>query len=158
MDQRGQGWLCEEFHDHFRWVMLHGCARYDLACPLYCLMPDHAHFMMVGWTPQADQKRFINYLRKHTQQWLKKVDMCWQKQAHDHVLRPLESDRYAFESLAHYIAENPVRAGLVRERFQWPYTGSVIPGYPELMPAMADYWSRYWRLMAYRNRHPGAVL
>ncbi|WP_345734797.1 hypothetical protein [Prosthecobacter algae] len=151
MDQRATGWLSEKFHEEFRWALLHGCSRYEVACPLYCLMPDHAHLLVVGWTAQADQRRFISFLRQKTEPLLVATKAIWQKQPYDHVLRPQESDRYAFEALAHYIAENPVRAGLVSDKVHWPFRGCMIPGYPELTPSLSDYWLRYWRLMAYQN-------
>ncbi|MEQ1749633.1 MAG: hypothetical protein ABL974_09445 [Prosthecobacter sp.] len=148
---RSTGWLTPNFHARLRWLLLHGCARYDVACPIYCLMPDHAHLLIVGWTQEADQRLFMPFLRKHTQILLAESGCAWQKQAYDHVLRPQESDRYAFEALAHYIRQNPVRAGLVQEADAWAYSGSVIPGYPELTLKMPDYWTRYWRLVASRN-------
>jgi REP element-mobilizing transposase RayT len=148
---RSKGWLTSNFHSRFRWLMLHGCARYDVACPIYCLMPDHAHLLIVGWTQSADQRLFMPFFRKHTEPMLAECGAAWQKQAYDHVLRPQESDRYAFETLAHYINQNPVRAGLVQEAGAWAYSGCVIPGYPELTLKMPNYWTRYWRLVAFRN-------
>lgn len=150
VDQRGRGWLDDDFHARFRWLLLHGCARYEVACSVYCLMPDHAHLLVAGWTQAADQRLFLPWLRRHTNLLLKRTGRAWQKQAYDHVLRPQEADRYAFQSLAHYITQNPVRAGLVAAAPQWPYTGSVVPGYPELALWAEDYWERYWRIVASR--------
>ncbi len=98
--QRSCGWLNDDFHARFRWLLLHGCARYQTACPVYCLMPEHAHLLVVGWTPAADQRLFMPWLRRHTNALLKSTGRRWQKQAYDHVLRPQEADRYAFQSLA----------------------------------------------------------
>ena len=151
VDQRAVGWLDAAFCTRFRWLLLHGCARYDVACPVHCLMPDHVHLLVVGWTKSADQRRFVKFLRKHTNQLLAVTKNQWQAQAYDHVLRPAESDRYAFETLVTYITQNPVRANLVQEAFQWPYTGAIIPGYPELKLWQPDFWKRYWRLIASRS-------
>jgi putative transposase len=148
VQNRGLGWLTDAFHQRFRWLLLHGCARYQMACPVYCLMPDHAHLLIIGWTPESDQRLFMPWLRKHSNLLLKTCGHSWQKQAYDHVLRPYESYRYAFETLAHYIRENPVRAGLVSEPQDWKYTQSVVPGYPELHFWAEDYWLRYWRIVA----------
>lgn len=153
---RAQGWLTPDFHRAFRWGLLHGCARYQVACPVYCLMPDHVHLLIHGWSARADQLRFIRFFRRYTAPWLKAGDspsrtLAWQKQAYDHVLRSQESDRYAFEALAHYILENPVRAGLVESRFDWRYSGAVVPGYPELKISLPDYWTRYWRIVRARS-------
>jgi REP element-mobilizing transposase RayT len=149
-ETRGTGWLDDAFHVRFRWLLLHGCARYEVACPVYCLMPDHAHLLVVGWSQAADQRLFMPWLRKQTNLMLKEREHAWQKQAHDHVLRPQEADRYAFLSLVKYLTENPVRAGLVKTAPDWRYTGSVVPGYPELEFWAADYWERYERIVAAR--------
>ena len=148
---RGTGWLNARFTTQFRWLLLHACARYAVACPVHCLMPDHAHLLLHSWSPEGDQQRFMRFLRRHTNALLAATGHRWQPQAYDHVLRPHERDRFAFESLAHYIAQNPVRAGLVTETKNWPHTGAVIPGYPELKLWLPDYWERYWRLRNFRT-------
>ncbi len=95
-------------------------------------MPDHVHLLLHGWSRDGDQKGFMRFLRKHSNELLAETGHRWQPQAYDHVLRSHESDRNAYESLVRYIAENPVRAGLVNTAADWPHTGAVIPGYPEL--------------------------
>lgn len=43
---RGTGWLDARFTTRFRWLLLHGCGRYAVACPVHCLMPDHVHLLL----------------------------------------------------------------------------------------------------------------
>ncbi|HZI30731.1 MAG TPA: hypothetical protein VFF11_00215, partial [Candidatus Binatia bacterium] len=43
-----KGWLTSAFHQRFRELMLHTAAREGLACPIYCLMPDHIHLVWMG--------------------------------------------------------------------------------------------------------------
>lgn len=148
---RGTGWLDARFTTRFRWLMLHGCGRYEVACPVHCLMPDHVHLLLHGWSQQSDQRGFIRFLRRQSSALLKESGHHWQPQAHDHVLRPQESDRHAFEALVHYIAQNPVRAGLVKQAQDWPHTGAIIPGYPELKLWQTDFGVRYWRLKKSRE-------
>jgi len=40
----------------------------------------------------------------------------------DHVLRNEES----YEEKWHYVRENPVRAGLVKDREEWPFWGEIF--------------------------------
>jgi REP element-mobilizing transposase RayT len=148
---RGTGWLDARFTTRFRWLLLHGCGRYQVACPIHCLMPDHVHLLIHGWNEASDQRSFIRFLRRHTAGLLAETGHLWQPQAHDHLLRPHESDRFAFEALVYYIAQNPVRAGLVAQPHEWLHTAAVIPGYPELKLWMPDYWDRYWRLTKARE-------
>jgi REP element-mobilizing transposase RayT len=148
---RGVGWLDAPFTTRFRWLLLHACARYAVACPVHCLMPDHVHLLLHGWSQEGDQKGFILFLRKHSNDLLKETNHRWQPQAHDHVLRPQESGQNEYEGLVHYITQNPVRAGFVKRAEDWPHTGSVIPGYPELKLWLPDFWERYWRLRKSRG-------
>ena len=47
---RTRGWLTPAFHSRFRELMLHAAAREGLACPIYCLMPDHFASRLDGIT------------------------------------------------------------------------------------------------------------
>lgn len=71
---RGAGWLNARFTMRFRWLVLHGGARYAIACPVHCLMPDHIHLLLHGWSSQGDQRRFMRFLRKHTNELLGRAD------------------------------------------------------------------------------------
>ena len=148
---RGTGWLEARFTTRFRWLLLHGCGRYEVACPVHCLMPDHVHLLLHGWSREGNQRAFIRFLRRHSGDMLAETGHQWQPQAHDHLLRSEESHPKAYEALVHYIAHNPVRAGLVPDARDWPHTGAVIPGYPELKLWQPDFWHRYWRLRRSRE-------
>ncbi len=52
---RARGWLSEGFHERFRELLLHTAAREGLLCPVYCLMPDHVHFVWMGLRLDTDQ-------------------------------------------------------------------------------------------------------
>ncbi|MBI4327178.1 MAG: hypothetical protein HY674_18230 [Chloroflexi bacterium] len=41
---------------------------------------------------------------------------------------------------------NPVRAKLVERKQDWPFSGAVVPGYPDLYPFQADYWELFGKL------------
>ena len=146
--QRATGWLTPAFHSTWQLMLLHACARFELVCPAYVLMPDHAHLIWLGLDASgSDQRLAIEFLRKHLRPHLAPAD--WQHQAHDHVLTEEERERGAFLATATYVLENPVRAGLVSRRDEWPYLGGCVPGYPELAPRREDYWERFWRCYNY---------
>ena len=152
MEERRKGWLDKSFHQEFRWCLLHACARQRAACPVYCLMPDHMHLLIAGWDASSDQRLLVRFLRKHLAPTLAQRNVAWQKQPYDHVLREQESEPGGFESVSHYILENPVRASLVEHRSEWAFSGCILPGYPELSLSMIDYWQRYWKIVASRNK------
>jgi len=110
-------------------------------------MPDHLHLIWVGACAESDQLKATRFLRRH-------VDLTWQKQAHDHVLRESERERGAFSDACQYLRDNPLRAGLVSSAEEWPFAGSMVPGFPDLDPWDSD---QFWKcLLAYRAAHSPA--
>jgi len=155
IQDRKTGWLTPTFHCDFREILAHTMFRCGLCCPLYCCMTDHFHLLWMGISDGADQRAAAKYFRKHLNAALKASGACLQQQAYDHVLREDERQRVAFESAAEYIARNPERAGLVKEDCfrDYPFTGCVVPGFPELRPWQEDYWDRFWRIYAHLRDH-----
>jgi len=152
LEDRATDWLTPAFHHAWQLTLLHASARYGLACPAYVLMPDHIHLLWLGLREDSDQRTAIEFLRKHLRPALTPHD--WQKQPHDHVLRDTEREQGAFQTIAHYIQENPVRAGLCSAATDYTYTGCCVLGYPELNVHAADYWLRFWRLHHYLVSKP----
>ena len=148
MKDRRAGWLTPAFGQTFREMLLHSCARYVAFCPVYSLMPDHMHILLHGCGEHSDQRRLVGHLRKSLNARLG-AGFELQNQPYDHVLRQEESGPDAFREIAHYIMNNPVRAKLVDLPGVYEFTGSVIPGYPELCCKQDDFWLRYWRVHKY---------
>lgn len=107
-------------------------------------MPDHVHLLLVGLASDSDQRNAISFLRKYSSGMLTPCGATWQKQPFDHVLRENERARGAFETVAAYIIENPVRAKLVENAGEWPYSGSLLAGWPDLDWRRVDFWDRFW--------------
>lgn len=150
---RATGWLSEKFHSRFRELMLHTAAREGLFCPVYCLMPDHLHFVWMGLRPDSDQRNGLAFLRTYLEPDLRPAR--FQPQAHDSVLRQAEREHHAFAKVCFYILENAVKARLVARPEDWNYSGAVIPGYPTLHPLKPDFWEMFWGLYA-QALHPDA--
>ncbi len=151
IEDRKEGWLIPIFYYKLREILAHTTFRYGLCCPLFCLMPDHMHFLWIGILSGSDQRTACKYFRKHTNAVLEKLGFLLQKQPFDHVLTESERERGAFEAIAEYIARNPERSNLVpMDSFAtYPYTSCLVPGYPELSPWQSDYWERFWRAYAF---------
>jgi hypothetical protein len=118
-------------------------------------MPDHMHLLWLGLLEESDQRNAIKFFRKQINPILARFQARWQKQPYDHVMREDERGRDAFETVVECIARNPERAGLVKlDGYQeYPYTGCLVPGYPELGPWQPDYWDRFWRIYAFLGEH-----
>ena len=171
------GWLTGTFHADFRTVLLHACAREKLFCPGYCLMPDHLHLMWLGLSLESDQLNATRFLRKFLNRMLDgkgienrtsavhaqksavdshprpQTGWALQPQAHDHVLREEERKQNAFAKICFYILANPVRAELVKRENDWPFSGAVVAGYPDLYPFQEDYWELFWKVYS-QHREP----
>ena len=119
--------------------------RYSCVAPVYCLMPDHIHLLLLGFREDADLYLAAKFLRKNTARAL--LPARYQKQSYDHVLNEKESEGEAFESICFYIAENPVRAKLCPDSSDYSFTGSIIPGYPNLRIYEEKYWELFWKII-----------
>lgn len=144
---RRKGWLNETWHATFREVLLHACARYALGCPVYCLMPDHLHLLLVGREETSDQRKAVSFFRKSMTKRMRGTGFAWQRQAYDSVLREKDRARDAFPVVVAYVKDNPERAGLTSEREDWPYSGSLLPGFPDLDWRKEDFWDIFWEAL-----------
>jgi putative transposase len=144
---RATGWLDEEMHGFLRELLLHTLSRHHLHCAAYCLMPDHAHFLWMGLWEGSDQLKAARFFRRYWNARLEKLGVKLQPQAYDHVLRENERRPDAFEDTVIYVFKNPERAGLVGAWAEWPFYGSIVPGYPDLpVERLGDFWQKFWKI------------
>lgn len=137
-----RGWLTNKFHLRFREMLLHASARENLICPVYVLMPDHVHLLWLVLADTSRQRVAMAFLRTH----IKPQPAEWQHQPHDSVLKEAERECGAFQTLANYILQNPVRAKLVEQTSDWPHFGALAVGYPDLHPLQESYWDKFWKI------------
>ncbi len=124
--------------------MLHALVRENLLCPVYCLMPDHAHVIWMGTSGASDQQVAMRFLRTHTAKFLRAG--AWQRQPFDHVLRGHERKQGAFMAACGYVLQNPVRKKFCTDWREYPYAGALFPRYPTLDPRHPDFWELFWKL------------
>ena len=88
----------------------------------YCLMPDHAHFLLEGLRESSDFRRFARLAKQRSGGVHARAGKghLWQEGYYDRVLREHED----IKGIARYILENPVRARLVSTPVEYPYLGS----------------------------------
>ena len=154
IQDRRQGYCDPRFLYKFRELQAHIGFRYQIACVVYCLMPDHMHFLWTGLTPGADQLVAAKAIRRELNRCLERIQFRLQAQAYDHVLKSEEVEGNAVETIAEYIARNPERKGLIPvDHFaRYPYTGCLIPGFPSLRLFGERGWDDVWRTIAYLRR------
>ncbi len=148
MEDRKTGWLVPILYYKFREILTHAAFRHAFACPIYCCMPDHIHLLWIGILDDCDQRLAARFFRKQLNPVLEKLGARFQKQPHDHVLKEEDRAEEAFEAIVEYIARNPERANLVKPDCfrEYPYTGCLVPGYPDLRLWEDGFWDRFWAI------------
>jgi REP element-mobilizing transposase RayT len=94
----------------------------------YCVMPNHVHLLLANVDGSVID--FMRLFKGRTAASLRgQVDgRLWQRSFHDHVLRRNEN----IVSALRYLFNNPVRAGLVGDWTEHPWTGSLV--WPDIGP------------------------
>ena len=104
-------------------------------------MPDHVHTLLEGTTDDADVleafrvwKQTVGYAWKTRTQ-----APLWQTGFYDRVLRESDDTR----AVVRYLLDNPVRAGLVKDAADYPWSGSSQYTLEELAEHAGD-WNPSW--------------
>jgi REP element-mobilizing transposase RayT len=103
--------------------LLRTCDAHSFAVLAYVFMPDHLHFLVEGRSDQADFRGAMRVIRQRltvTYHTWNSGDL-WQDGYHERVLR----DEEATAAVAEYIVANPVRAGLVENARDYPFSWSI---------------------------------
>ena len=97
---------------------------YDVGVLAYCFMPDHVHLLIEGTGPASDSEAFVAAAKQRAGFWFRKTtgNRLWQKSSWDRALRD-DEDTW---TVMRYILANPVRAGIVSQPIDYPYSGSLV--------------------------------
>ena len=118
------------------------------SAPLFTLMPDHVHILVLGLHERSDAITAIDRFMDLSGWWFYQRGNRpkWQKGDYDHIVRAAEG----WERQACCIALNPVRASLTEDPYDWPFTGSI--GY-DVRDVLGDaFW---WATTGFPNACPG---
>ena len=87
-------------------------------------MPDHLHLPLNGKSSARDLQKLVRQFKGQGCALLRKSGnhAIWQKGFYDQILRTGEEQSAA----AAYIFENPIRAGLSKDVFSYPFSGSLL--------------------------------
>ena len=92
----------------------------------YVVMPDHVHFFIA---PESVDPKPLKTVIGKWKEWTAKRILkaggrnapLWQPEFFDHLLRSAESGA----EKCTYVHENPIRAGLIGEGKDWPFSGWI---------------------------------
>jgi putative transposase len=95
--------------------------RWGCVALIFCFMPGHAHVVVQGRNADSDTWGAVVGFKYRSGLWFRSSapETAWQKGFYDHIL--WREDDVAAE--IRYIAANPVRAGLVEDWREYPFTG-----------------------------------
>ena len=96
---------------------------------VYCLMPNHLHYVVRPFHELASILSFTNRFKGKTtnQSWkLGWEGKLWQPRFYDHIVRAEES----LHAISQYILANPVRKGFVDQPEDWPWSGLLDQSWP----------------------------
>ncbi len=114
----------------------------------YCVMPDHVHALVEGRTDHADLRLFVHRWKRSTGfEWRRRSSHpLWQEGYFDYILR----DEDATAGIVRYIVGNPLRAGLVEQIADYPWTGSSVVSLQALAEMSMD-WQPPWKAAGRRR-------
>ncbi|HQX48334.1 MAG TPA: hypothetical protein PLY87_27635 [Planctomycetaceae bacterium] len=97
----------------------------------------------------------MRHLRANLNDSLNRIGFELQDQPYDHVLRDNEKTEAALMDVCEYISRNPERDELVPidGYVSYPFTGCLVPGYPELKPFEEDFWLRFDRIVSHLRKY-----
>ncbi len=110
--------------------------RNDCVVLLYCFMPDHLHVVVQGISEHADLYKMMVNFKQKSGFFLRsnRTNYRWQKDFYDSILR---TDQQLAQHLR-YVAENPVRRGLVAHWQDYPYTAPLGVPLQHVIEIMLD--------------------
>ena len=100
----------------------------------YCFMPDHFHALLQGTRDDSDFKEFVRIFKQRSAfRWKRRTGTeLWQRGYFDRVLRADED----VVTVARYLLNNPVRAGLVGCPQDYPFLGSLTTDVRDLLDSV----------------------
>jgi putative transposase len=112
---------CAESHVILRGIWERSGKRDGWWVGNYILMPDHVHFFARRAIDARPTAKWVQMWKSVSSRQLT-LDLnlspsIWQRDYFDRYLRSRES----YEQKWHYVEQNAVRAGLVKEEHEWPY-------------------------------------
>jgi putative transposase len=120
----------EDDYRAFRRILHQALERIDVRLCAYCLMPNHFH--LVVW-PRRDRElsQFMAWLTlTHTQRWHAHRHSAGAGHVYQGRFKsfPIQENEH-FATVCRYVERNPLRAGLVKQALDWPWSSlqNLVP-------------------------------
>jgi REP element-mobilizing transposase RayT len=98
--------------------------------PIFCFLPDHLHVIAGGTADTSRSYKAMKGFKIATGIWFSHCmpDCKWQHDFYDHIIR----DHEDWRAQARYVFKNPVRAGLVDDPFDYPFSGTQAQSWTDI--------------------------
>jgi putative transposase len=113
----------DDRRQYLRWLQEYSL-KYGLSILVYCLMQNHVHFIVIPKENNSLSKTFNTAHMRYAQYFNKKLRQrghLWQGRFYSCVL-----DEPHLILASRYVERNPVRAGIVAEPWQWPWSSALV--------------------------------
>jgi len=131
-------------------LMAAWCAKWDVAIWAWCLMPNHVHLIAVPRRAEGLARAVGEAHRRYTR--LINFRKGWRGYLWQGRFASYPMDRVHTLAAARYIERNPVRAGLAKRAWEWPWSSAaahvagtgdrlIAPGGP--LVAEVSNWRRF---------------
>ena len=124
----------------FERVLAEGLERYPVDLLTYCLMSNHWHLVLAPRTDEAVGRLMgwvgVTHVRRHHEHY--------HTRGGGHLYQgrfksfPVQDDVH-FLTVCRYVEANPLRAGLVRQAEDWPWSGLRVRREPGRRPRLSDW-------------------
>jgi putative transposase len=123
-------------------VLVAAAAHRRFLLHAWCIMPDHLHILCEGASARSAARVFVNRWKAASALRFERElgRDIWQRAFYDHVLRPSEH----VDSFLWYIWMNPVRKGLCKSPYDYPWSGSLTIDWRKAKPSEAR-WTPPWK-------------
>jgi putative transposase len=114
----------QDLAENFVLLLRTACEENNIPLYAYCIMPDHAHFLVSA----SETKGIIEFVREIKSRSTRIAwqygckGSSWQRSFYDHFLQQDQDCR----TVANYIIHNPVRHGNVENWDDYPFSGSLV--------------------------------
>ena len=122
-NRRMQTFFCDEDYQEYLSLLGQWCGEFEVRIWAYCLMPNHAHLILVPSAADGLRRAVAEVHRRYTRMinfregWR---GCLWQGRFASFVM----SEKHLMGAVR-YVERNPVKAGLVERAEQWPWSSAA---------------------------------
>jgi putative transposase len=151
-NNRGQVFFDDDDRRFYLWTLAKYRRKYEVEIWGYCLMDNHVHVLAVPGSEDSLARCFAGTNLIHTQRVNRRQGRSGRLWQNRFFSCPVDKNEYLWPVLR-YIDRNPVRAGLVHQAWQYPWSSALhhVTGEADPLLGASDWLDAELRRQNYRN-------